>query len=371
MDLSKIIRKEFTKVSPETSISEIASKMTRGEEAVVVCDNEFIGIISSNQIIDRDYPAETKAKKLVRKNIPKIEGKLDPTMTTKIFLENNIKAIPVFSKEELTGIIYEKDFVRNSDCLSENKKTIEDIITVPEVINRDENIGKARSLLKENNISRLPVVNKEGELVGILDIQDFLKTVNPKEGMGKEDSAGDFTPESKLPVTTIMDENPMVTEENITCNKVLKLFKKHDKSYIILVKEKKPVGIVTSKDILELMASLESEKGIYVQINGLKEIEDSFDRDKIDSIIVDSVQKIGKIHGPMEYFFVHIKSSQREGEQRLFSIRTRALTPVGLYVSKATDWNCVTAVDDALDRLERQIIEDREKKVDLRSPRNA
>ncbi|UCG95329.1 MAG: CBS domain-containing protein [archaeon] len=371
MDLSELVRKDFLEVGPDAKISEVASHMIRGEEAVVVCDENFIGIISSNQLIDRDYPAETKTRTLVRKNIPRIEDDIGSAGVAKLFLENNVKAVPVFSKDKLAGLLYEKDFIRNSECLSDTKKTLEDIASVPDVIEKDESIGKARTVLKEKNISRLPVVDERGKLSGIIDIEDFLKTVNPREGMGRKDSAGDSVPEFKLPVTTIMDENPLVTEENITCSKIIKLFKKHNKSYIIMVRNKEPVGIVTSKDILELMASLESQKGVYVQINGLGETEDEFEKDKIDSMIIDSVQKIGKIHGPMEYFFVHIKSSQREGEQKLFSIRTRALTPVGLYVSKASGWNVITTTDEALDRLERQIIEDREKKMNLRSPRNA
>ena len=115
VDLTDLVRKDYVKVNPETKISEIVSKMVKGEEAVVVCDGkEFIGIISDNEIIDRDYPIETKAKTLVRKNIPKVE-EIDSMKVAKMFLENNIKAIPVFSKNELIGLLYEKDFIRNSD----------------------------------------------------------------------------------------------------------------------------------------------------------------------------------------------------------------------------------------------------------------
>ncbi len=372
MDIENIIKRDFKKVEKETKISKIVSKMKRGTEAVAVFDGkDFLGIISSNQIIDRDYPAETKAKTLVKKNIPKIESKVSPMEIAKIFLENNIKAIPIISKKEITGLLYENDFIRNSDCLSESKKLLKEIASIPHVIKKDENIGKARKILKENSISRLPVIDENKKMIGILDIEDFLKTVNPMEGMGWGDRTGDSMPEFKMPVTTIMDENPIITEDNITCNKIIKLFKKYDKSYIVFVREKKPLGIVTSKDILEVIVSMEKKEGVYVQINGLKEIEDNFQREKIDSMIVDSVQKIGKIHGPMEYFFVHIKSSQKEGEQKLFSVRTRMLTSVGLYVSKSSGWNIITTVDEALDRLERQVIEDREKMLDMRSPRNA
>lgn len=371
MNLTNLIRENFVRVTPETNISKIVSKMMKGEEVVVVCDeNNFIGIISANDIIDRDYPIETKAKTLVRKNIPKIEGDVDFIKAAKIFLENNIKAIPIFFKDELTGLLYEKDFIMNSDCLKEIDKTTEDIASVPEVIEKNESIGKARTIIKENNISRLPVVDEEGKLIGIIDIEDFLKTVNPKESVGREDNVGDSIPEYKFPVTTIMNSNPLSIDGGISCNKAIKLLRKHDSSYILITKEKKPVGIITSKDILEMIASSVKKEGIYVQITGLGEIEDSFDMDKIDDAIEDSVKKIGRIYEDIEYIFVHIKSSQKKGERRLYSIRTRIFTPVGLYVSKSSGWNPIATIDEALGRLERQIIEEHEKQRDLKRPKN-
>jgi|GEM_PF-1718343 len=371
MGLEKIIRKDFVKVTPETKISEIVGYMMKDEEAVAVFEgNNFSGIVSVNNLIDRDYPIETKVKSIVRKNIPKMKiEELDAIRIAKMFLENNIKAIPIFENENLSGFIFEKDFIRNSEFyLSKCPKTTEEIASIPEVIEKNETIGKARGIIKDTNVSRLPVVDK-GKLVGIIDVKDFLKTINTQERIGKEDSVGDVIPEHKLSVTTIMNPNPLFIEENISCKDVIKLFEKNNVSYIIITKERVPTGIVTSKDILEFIASLEEEKGVYVQITGLEEVEDSFDKDKIDDIVKEYAKKIGKIEN-IEYLFVHIKSSQKEGKQRLYQIRTRVSTPNGLFVGKSSGWNSVNAVDEALEHLERQITEKHEKMHDLNRPRD-
>ena len=362
MDLTTLIEKDFVKVEPDTKISEIVGKMINGKDAVAVCnENDFIGIISASDIIDRDYPIETKAKTLARKNIPKIEVDIDFAKAARLFADNNVKAIPFFSEDKLMGLLYEKDFIWASEHIKELGKTLIDIASIPEVINKNENIGKARTIIKENNISRLPVVDEEGKLVGIIDIEDFLKTINPKESIGRNDSVGDSIPESKLPVTTIMNSNPLYTEEDISYSKLIKVLKKHNSSYILITKERKPVGIVTLKDILEFLTSLEKEEGVYVQIAGLGEIENSFDKEKVNNLIEEYVKKIGKISGDIEYFFIHIKSSQKGGEQKFYSIRTRVFTSFGLFVSKSSDWNIITTLDEALGRLERQITDQYEK----------
>lgn len=364
MDVERLIRKDFPKVGPETKISEIVGKMLGGEDSVAVLDgHKFLGVISANEIIERDYSIETKARHLVRKNTTRIEDKVDDALAAKIFLESNVKAVPVFSKKKLVGLLYEKDLVRNTKCI-EKKKTTEELATVPEVIEKNESIGKARKIVKENNISRLPVVDGEGKLVGMLDTLDFLKTINPKESLGKWDNVGEHMPEYRLPVTTIMNSSPVYVEGNVSCCDVIDLFKKRNSSYLIITREMEPMGIVTSKDILEMIASLEKGDGVYIQTTGLEEVEDSFDREKIDSVIEEYGKKIGKIYEGTEYFFVHIKSSQKKGEQRLYSIRARVSTAVGLYVSRSSGWNVITSVEEAMKHLEKQVTKDHEKIIE-------
>lgn len=364
MNVSQLAKKDFEKVSPETKISKIVSKMIGGSEALAVFDsNNFLGIISSSEIIERDYPMDTKARHLVRKNMPRIEDGFDISEAARIFLENNVKALPVFSKKEIIGLIYEKDLVRNADCI-DKKKTTEDLSTVPEVVEKKENIGKARAILKDKNISRLPVVDENGKLVGILDISDFLKTVNPKESAGRKDNKGDIVPEHKLPVTTIMNDSPIFVEGNVPCRDAIEIFKKKDVSYLIITKEMEPMGIVTSKDILEMIASSEKGDGVYIQTTGLNHIEDSFEREKVDSVIEEYGKKIGKIYEGMEYFFIHIKSSHKKGEQSLYSVRARVSTAAGLYASSSSGWNIITAIEESMERLERQIIQDHQKMIE-------
>src|SRR4030042_3448644 len=303
---------------------------------------------------------DTKARHLVRKNMPRIEDGVEISEAARVCLENNVKAVPVFSKKEITGLLYEKDLVRNADCI-DKKKTTEDISTVPEVIQKNENIGKARAIVKDKNISRLPVVDENGKLVGVVDISDFLKTVNPKESVGRKDMKGDVVPEHNLPVTTIMNDSPIYVEGNISCRDVIEIFKKKDSSYLIITKEMEPMGIVTSKDILEMIASSEKGDGVYIQTTGLNHIEDLFEREKVDSVIEEYGKKIGKIYEGIEYFFIHIKSSHKKGEQSLYSVRTRVSTAVGLYVSMSSGWSLITVVQEAMERLERQIIQDHQK----------
>lgn len=368
----KIIRKDFPKTTPETELSKIVNIFSNGVEAIPVFkDKKYAGMISINNITKRDYPAKTKVKKLMRKNIPKANKKMDFIELCKLVLKNDIKALPVFENEEFLGLIYEKDLIRNSEkYLSKTNKNMEDIIAVPETIKKDKKIGKVRKVLREKNISRIPVVDEEERLVGIIDTVDFLKTINPEESLGREDFSGENLPEKELSITTIMDPSPTIIRRSASWKEVIKKMEDKDKSYVLITKEDKPVGIVTPKDILEIIISLEEVEGVYVQITGLKKVENFFDREKIDKMIKNFIQKIGKIYKEIEYMFVHIKTYQESGKDKRYSIRTRILIPLGLYVSKSSEWNAIASVNEALNKLEKQILKDHEKHKDRKKPRN-
>ncbi|MCD6368055.1 MAG: CBS domain-containing protein [Candidatus Aenigmarchaeota archaeon] len=367
--MKEFLRKDFVKVDLDTRISEIVGKMLEGEEAVAVFDDEeFVGIISINKLIERDYPPETKAKSVVLKNIPKLNGDETFSEISRLFLESDVKALPVFSNGELEGMVFEHDIIKNSEeYLERSKKAVHDVLHEPITINKYETVGKARKIIRENNISRLPVIDKNGEFVGLIDATDFLKTIVHKDEIGTGDAAGEIIPEHEYPVTTILNPTPVTTKSLSSWKEALDIMRTHEKSYILLIEDKKPTGIITAKDILEVIASLEEErKGVYVQITGLGEVENSFDREKIDKMIESFVQKVGKMFDLIEYLFVHIKSFQTVGGDRMYVIRGRISTPEGLYTSRASSWNPISAVRESLDRLEIQILKDKEKQKDRR-----
>jgi len=370
-NISKIIRSEFPKIEANTTVSEIISIFLDGFESVPVFDNKkFHGIVSINDLIIKDYDAKAKVGNIARKNIPKCKEDINFIEAAKLFLNNDIKAVPIFSGENLTGLLLEKDLIRNSKLiLSEVNKTTKDVANMPDIISINDTIGKARKLIRDNKISRIPVIDENRKLVGIVDSTDFLKTINPKNS-DKETIMGDAMPEHKLSITTIMDKIPLTVENHIPLKDAVELMEKHNKSYVLITSENEPIGIVTPKDILEVIASMEEKKGVYVQIAGLDNIENSFDKEKISKMIEDSIQKIGKMFDNLEYMFVHIKSQKNEGGDRLYSTRARISTPLGLFVSKASNWNPVGAINETLNKLERQIIEEREKRVTVEKPRN-
>lgn len=75
------------------------------------------------------------------------------------------------------GIVTDRDLTERviADSRDPNETLVQDVMTRdPVTIWEDESIPRALELMQEGGFRRLPVVSKEGTLVGLLSLDDFL-----------------------------------------------------------------------------------------------------------------------------------------------------------------------------------------------------
>ena len=101
--------------------------------------------------------------------------------TELLMLRKKIGGLPVVSSENhkrLIGIITQRDIrlARFAMSLDEPKTSVRDLMTAePYVVKREDTIKRVLELMFTNDISRLPVINENNELIGIVLQQDILK----------------------------------------------------------------------------------------------------------------------------------------------------------------------------------------------------
>ncbi len=98
---------------------------------------------------------------------------------------HRVRHIPVVEGEELVGIISDRDLRRPrwAEHLDDwtayyqvnEDHTVADVMTRnPETVRASDPILRAVTTLREHRYGALPVLNKDGEMVGILSAQDLL-----------------------------------------------------------------------------------------------------------------------------------------------------------------------------------------------------
>jgi CBS domain-containing protein len=101
--------------------------------------------------------------------------------------ENNLGGVVIVKRgvsgNEQVGIITERDIIRKigeADLFTTQTPIRELMSTNLISIKPDNTISDAIGLMHGNNIRRLPVINNDGKMVGIITDKDILKAVSTK-----------------------------------------------------------------------------------------------------------------------------------------------------------------------------------------------
>ena len=89
----------------------------------------------------------------------------------------NVGILPVVNEDhKLIGVITDRDIVIRavSDAMRPDETRVSDVMTKqPISCYEDQTLGEAAFLMEKNFIHRLPVLNRRGELVGIVSLSDL------------------------------------------------------------------------------------------------------------------------------------------------------------------------------------------------------
>jgi IMP dehydrogenase len=162
-------------------VSAAMDTVTESAAAIVMAQEGGIGVIHKN--LSPDFQAdEVRKVKRFESGIISDPVTISPALTLEQFLsetrKHKITGFPVVDGDnKLVGILTGRD-VQFEDDLSKKVKdmmtTKENLITTQNGSDRDE----AKMLLHKHRIEKLPVVNKKGELSGLITIKDIKNTIS-------------------------------------------------------------------------------------------------------------------------------------------------------------------------------------------------
>jgi CBS domain-containing protein len=121
-----------------------------------------------------------KVKDIMTKNVISVKRKTPIYEAVEVLLENEITGMPVIEDDmTLSGIITEKDCIRLFYAdENEKNKTVEYFMTRPAVYYKEnDSLQTICDFMMINYFRRVPVISKEGKVVGIVSRPDVLKHV--------------------------------------------------------------------------------------------------------------------------------------------------------------------------------------------------
>ncbi|MEI7628524.1 MAG: IMP dehydrogenase [Bacteroidota bacterium] len=172
-------------------LSAAMDTVTEANLAIALAREGGLGILHKNMSIERQAEQVRKVKRSESGMIiDPITLLVDATIgdALRLMKENRIGGIPIVdSNQKLVGILTNRDlrFETNKKRKVSEVMTKEKLITAPE----GTDLKKAETILRNYKIEKLPVVNKQGKLIGLITYRDILQIRNfpnaGKDGLGR------------------------------------------------------------------------------------------------------------------------------------------------------------------------------------------
>ncbi|HDT15158.1 MAG TPA: IMP dehydrogenase [Firmicutes bacterium] len=198
-------------------VSAAMDSVTESKMGIAIAQEGGIGVIHKNLTIE-EQAKEVDRVKRSESGMIKDPHTLDPESTVMQAVEAmtlyKISGFPITRGKKLVGILTNRDlrFVKNK------RQKVKELMTPKERLitaNSGINITKAQEILHKNRIEKLPVVNKNFELKGLITIKDIEKKLKfpnaTKDKFGRLRAAaaigpsGDFIERSAMLVDVGVD----------------------------------------------------------------------------------------------------------------------------------------------------------------------
>lgn len=361
MLVSDIMVAEVASLSPEDTVAKALNLMidrSINQVPLVNGDGRYAGMVFAKQLLASSAQTTSKLQKYAV-STSALGPDDDVEKAARLVVGSGNRALPVVQGGRLLGIVSETDIAQTADF---GHAIVDEVMSGAIVIEEDKPLAEAMSKMRRYNISRLPVINEKGVLRGIVSILDAASVAaTPTERTSK--SAAMTGNKSKVHGDVMVRElmhRPVSVERGTRMNTLADHFKRSEE--IIVVGDGRPMGIVTSKDALELILPKKGGPDIH-----MAHLEDAHDRREIEEQLAKFVKKIQGKLGDVQSVVVYADKHKT----RKYSVRCRLITAKGVINAKAVGFDPISAAKELIQKLDRQIKAEHTQKVAGRKHRES
>lgn len=268
------------KVSPEDHLSHVLSELSTSHDAAFVFDKDdkYLGIVNPYfTMIRTSLPGNTKVAHCLT-HTAKVHINYPLSKVCELFIQSKIHYLPVIDeKDQFLGIISARrilSYIKDQPIFkvrleNEVKKRWRGPVTVFE----DDTVSQAVHLFKANRISKLVVINHEKKLKGVLSYYDIIKLmITQKNSIHRGEINSEKTSLHNLRVRKFAKTYVLtLSKEKLLADALNLILSKKIGSVIVIDKDRHPLGIVTTTDILKFFIGNE-KKNFIKSLNPFKKI---------------------------------------------------------------------------------------------------
>ena len=376
IQVQEVMTDRFQKIDIDAPLSEAIGIFEKEDpDLILVFDgNLYKGVLTQDLIIRSHLKWDpTKAKvRDVYKPAPVVKPDEDLSKAAKLMIEVDLRSLPVGeSKAEIIGVINDIAVLERVAETDFGKKKVEEFMTKDVITLRpDDTVAKALATMRDHAISRIPIVDEEGRLEGLVTLHDLiLRFIKPRFRAKAGELAGEKIPPFSMPLRDVMIRGVITVLPDAKVREAVATMRDNDIDGLVVVNENnKVVGILTVKDLLLPISKMtEKEARFYLQLGGDASILSDFTRERIIEDIKRFVDGYEDLLGQEGIIYLYIRRfPEKFRGVHLYQARMRVVTDRGVFVATGETWGAIQAVHDALRAIERQLLQKAELEKDTR-----
>ena len=366
MDSSAVIQakdllktERIFKAAPDDSLSSALTTLTRTHDAIFVFDDEkYLGIISPYfTVFNSNFPPETKLQNCLFRP-PQITTETYIWDIAKLMTESKIYYLPVFEKNKFVGIVTINRLLRALKKLGIDKSLSFEMKKKIMTVDIDSTLEEVYMLMRDSQISRLPVVDHNQHLVGMVtrfDLREILATPKERPGiMGRIGEKKNHLQKSldghykKFVYTISATATPTEIIDILTTNNI--------GSIVVVNGSREPIGLVSTTDVLRAVDRL---RPVAQNIIDLTLPADFIHETQLTALLNTFTNKLGKSY-PVSAIQAVLKTEKNAaGKTKLyeFSARITFDNKHRTVIAHSTGHEWKTVVKEVLGKVRAQLFD--------------
>ncbi len=246
--------------------------MASGTAVFVTKDRRLFGLIDDrNMRLGISDASKTKCGNACVK-CPSLNEGAEVQERIRSFLAGHFKSLPVLdAKGRIMGALTRADLLRElvSLKLVPKAQAYQHMSRPAVTIDENQTVAGAKSTMKKNDVHHL-VVTRSGTVVGSISTLDLAGFLTKPKGRQSYQLISEVQGLESRRIVDILRGNFVSVEETTTLEEAALKMAEENVSNLVIVADKKPVGVLSATDIFKIVVRL-YEKENEISISGLDE----------------------------------------------------------------------------------------------------
>jgi CBS domain-containing protein len=344
LKVDKILKKAIT-IDTSYSISKTIGILVNSNSYEVFCmDGKDVLTISARELLGVKDIDNMKIKPILRKIQPLTRNDTIEKAAA-ILSHYRMRSVPVVEGNEIVGVVNVKDIVEILQKQNLKWVPASNILTAdPITVSSTDSLATARKLMITKRIDHLPVV-KGGKVSQVLTSMHLLQVIKPTERLGMGLRGLNLHKKYDENIANMGSTRIPNLNTNAPLSTVIESMLKNDSSCCLLTLQDHVHGIITFKDIINLLESkIPSDVPLFIV--GLPEDYSSAEivKTKFDKII----RNLTKVYPEVEQAKALIKTIHNPVSNRQhYEVSVRVFSPYRTFNYTELGWD-LSKIFDAL-----------------------